>query len=141
MKKPRKIQPLLDELRKIPNVSLACERVGISRNTFYRWMQEDAALKKEIDEAHELGIDSINDLAESKLVQHINNGSIQAIKYWLGNNKNNYRLPRPPIPLEMPSGNITFNFKAIEKSFGRMKKKLQDEKKVSESEKPSEHLE
>lgn len=110
MKKNRKVQSLLDELRKVPNVSVVCERVGISRNTFYRWMQEDAAFKKEVDEAHELGIDSINDLAESKLVQLINGGSIQAIKYWLGNNKSNYRLPRTPEPREAPRGDIIFNF-------------------------------
>ena len=129
MKKPRKVQPLLEELRKIPNVSLACERVGISRNTFYRWMQEDAAFKKEIDEAHELGIDSINDLAESKLVQHINNGNMQAIKYWLGNNKKNYRVPRPPEPLVAPRGDIIFNFEPIEEHWGKKKKQLETEKK------------
>lgn len=140
MKKPRKVQPLLEELRKIPNVSLACERVGISRNTFYRWLQEDAEFKKQIEQAHELGIDSINDLAESKLVQHINNGNIQAIKYWLGNNKKNYRLPRPPEPLVSPRGDIYFNITPIE-DYQKLKKKLEEEKKDSEGDKPPECLE
>jgi hypothetical protein len=48
-----------------------------------------------MDEAIETGTESVNDLAESKLIGHINSGSLRAIEYWLDNNKRNYARPRP----------------------------------------------
>lgn len=95
MKKYRKEQSLLEQLRTIPNVSLACEKVGLSRNTVYRWCREDSEFKARLDEALESGVESVNDLAESKLIANINSGSMRAIQYWLDNNKKTYIRPRP----------------------------------------------
>lgn len=95
MKKYRKEQSLLEQLRTIPNVSLACEKVGLSRNTVYRWCREDPEFKARLDEALESGVESVNDLAESKLIANINSGSMRAIQYWLDNNKKTYIRPRP----------------------------------------------
>lgn len=94
MKKYRKEQSLLEQLRTIPNVSLACEKVGLSRNTVYRWCREDPEFKARLDEALESGVESVNDLAESKLIANINNGNMRAIQYWLDNNKKTYIKPR-----------------------------------------------
>jgi len=95
MKKYRKEQALLEQLKTIPNVSLACEKVGLSRNTVYRWCHEDPEFKARLDEALENGVESVNDLAESKLIANINSGSMRAIQYWLDNNKKAYIRPRP----------------------------------------------
>ncbi len=95
MKKHRKESLFLERLKTIPNVSLACEQVGLSRNTVYRWCHEDPEFKARLDEALENGIDSVNDLAESKLITNINNGNMRAIQYWLDNNKKTYIRPRP----------------------------------------------
>ena len=95
MKKHRKESLFLEQLKTIPNVSLACEQVGLSRNTVYRWCHEDLDFKARLDEALENGIDSVNDLAESKLITNINNGNMRAIQYWLDNNKKTYIRPRP----------------------------------------------
>lgn len=95
MKKYRKEQSLLEQLRTIPNVSLACEKVGLSRNTVYRWCREDPEFKARLDEALESGVESVNDLAESKLIANINSGSMRAIQYWLDNNKKTYIRPKP----------------------------------------------
>jgi hypothetical protein len=95
MKKHYKEDALIKQLETVPNVSLACEKLGISRNTVYRWCKEDSEFKFRLEEALECGTDSINDLAESKLVSHINNGSMTAIKYWLDNHKKEYMRPRP----------------------------------------------
>ena len=81
-------------MERVPNVSLACEKVGIARNTVYRWRGEDPAFKARMDTALVAGTDSMNDLAESKLITHINNGNMRAIQYWLDNNKKNYIKPR-----------------------------------------------
>jgi len=84
-------------LERVPNVSLACEKVGIARNTVYRWRGEDPDFKARMDTALVAGTDSMNDLAESKLITHINNGNMRAIQYWLDNNKKNYIKPRPKV--------------------------------------------
>lgn len=88
-------RPFLEQLEKVPNISLACEKLGVSRNTVYRWCTEDPEFKKRIDEALVNGIESVNDLAESKLIANINGGSMRAIQHWLDNNKKSYIRPRP----------------------------------------------
>lgn len=111
MKKSRKQAPLLEQLRSVPNVSIACERVGIARNTFYTWLKGDPEFKQAVEEAMQRGVDSVSDLAESKLIAHINNGSMRAIEYWLDNHKKAYIKPRdkkfwdkenlPPEPIKI----------------------------------------
>jgi predicted DNA-binding transcriptional regulator AlpA len=95
MKRNRKEQQFLEQLQTIPNISLACEKVGLSRNTIYRWCKEDPSFKDRLDEAIETGTESVNDLAESKLISQINASNMQAIRYWLDNNKKTYTRPRP----------------------------------------------
>jgi hypothetical protein len=95
MKRNRKEQKFLDQLKTIPNISLACEKVGLSRNTVYRWCKEDPTFQESLDEALSTGTESVNDLAESKLIANINKGDMRAIQYWLDNNKKNYIRPRP----------------------------------------------
>lgn len=94
MKKKYKEDKFLEQLERVPNVSLACEKVGLSRNTVYRWCIEDSDFKARMDTALESGVHSVNDLAESKLISHINGGNLRAIQYWLDNNKKNYIRPR-----------------------------------------------
>jgi len=45
------------------NVTLACESMGITRNTFYTWVKEDKALKEVITAQKEINLD----FAESQL--------------------------------------------------------------------------
>ena len=94
MKKHRKAKKFLEELIKLPIVSVACERIGLSRNTIYQWRNSDQEFKKLMDKALELGVESVNDLAESKQLQHIQQGEPWAIKYWLDNHKATYIRPR-----------------------------------------------
>lgn len=95
MKRHKKENIFLEQIRTVPNISVACEKVGLSRNTIYRWCNEDPEFKKQLDEALNLGTASVNDLAESKLISQINSGNMRAIMYWLDNNKKNYARPRP----------------------------------------------
>jgi len=91
MKRHRKEVPFIKQIETIPNISLACEKVGIARNTVYRWCNEDADFKDRLNGALDSGKNSVNDLAESKLISQINSGNMQAIRYWLTHNKKNYR--------------------------------------------------
>jgi hypothetical protein len=107
MKKKYKENKFLEQLERVPNVSLACEKVGLARNTIYRWRGEDPAFAARMDTALVAGTESVNDLAESKLISHINNGNMRAIQYWLDNNKKNYIKPRDKDMWKQPFVPVT----------------------------------
>jgi hypothetical protein len=90
MKKKQVIKKFLEHLANIPIVSSACEKTGISRQTFYRWRVEDYDFRKDADVALSLGKDAISDLAESKIASKINTGDLRASMYWLDNNRKPY---------------------------------------------------
>lgn len=100
MKKHRYEDKFIRELEKFPNISVACEKTGLSRQTVYRWMRNDINFKRRVEEASDVGIDSVNDLAESKLISNINQGNQRSIEYWLTNHKRNYRPQKPAKPKE-----------------------------------------
>lgn len=93
MKRKKTEESFLSQLEKVPNISLACEKLGISRNTVYRWRKEDPDFNSKVNSALENGILSVSDLAESKLIGLINQGSLRAIMYWLENNSSRYSKP------------------------------------------------
>ncbi len=93
-KSSKKIKAFLEQLNTVPNISVACEKVGLTRNTIYRWCKEDPEFQENVNLALSCGVDSIIDLAESKLVTHINNGNLRAIQYYLDNHKKEYMRPR-----------------------------------------------
>ncbi len=96
----QEVELFFEQIETIPNITLACEKAGLSRNTIYRWCKEDSAFKDRLTEAMSSGIESINDLAESKLITKIKYGNMRAITYWLDNNKKNYIRPRPKSVVE-----------------------------------------
>lgn len=81
--KKKQKDALLENIKKIPIVQLACQKVDIGRATFYRWKKEDKKFGDEIDEAMTSGISIINDMAESKLIGAIKEGHMTGIIYWL----------------------------------------------------------
>jgi ACT domain-containing protein len=64
-------QKLLDNLKQVPIVSVACQKTGISRASYYRWKSKDKNFSKEADKALSEGKQLINDLAESQLINAI----------------------------------------------------------------------
>jgi hypothetical protein len=80
---PAKKKVVLEQLRKVPIVQIACERSDIGRSTFYRWKREDEKFKKAVDEAMEDGEAMINDLSESQLITLIKEKNFPAIQLWL----------------------------------------------------------
>lgn len=82
---------VLEQLSKTPIVHVACKKAGVSRATYYRWLQEDNDFKKKAEKALLEGIKLINDLAESKLVANINEQNMTAIIYWLKNHHSSYK--------------------------------------------------
>ncbi len=82
MKKEQKAL-LLEQLKKTPIVQIACEKLGISRMTYYRWRKEDPKFSKESDTALSDGSMLINDMAESQLMSAIRDKNMTAIIFWL----------------------------------------------------------
>ncbi len=80
MKKLRLTKLFLAEIEMNPNVAIACKRVGLSRQTVYRWRNSDQAFREAWDVAMYLGIESVLDLAESKLATNVAGGNQRAIE-------------------------------------------------------------
>jgi hypothetical protein len=76
-------QKLLDELRKTPIVQVACQRVGIARATYYRWLKADDKFADAAFDAIDHGTSLINDMAESQLISSIKDKHMTGIIFWL----------------------------------------------------------
>ena len=81
--KKKQKELLIESIKKAPIVQLACQKVDISRATFYRWKKEDKKFANEVEEALVSGASIINDMAESKLIAAIKEGHMTGIIYWL----------------------------------------------------------
>ena len=81
IKKEKEI--LLERLRKTPIVSVACEKIGIARATYYRWRKADSKFARESDAAIAQGNLLINDMTESQLLSAIKDRNMTAIIFWL----------------------------------------------------------
>ena len=97
--KPTKIQKrqikqkelMVMQLKKSPIIEASCQKNGISRATFYRWMKQDKDFNEEIEKALDTGRSLINDLAESKLIKAIQEENMTAIIFWLKHQNKNYK--------------------------------------------------
>ncbi|MFA5841118.1 MAG: hypothetical protein WC847_02520 [Candidatus Paceibacterota bacterium] len=83
----------IEELEKTPIISVVCEKVGISRNTFYRWMNEDFEFRGLVEEAMGMGIRLVNDFAESNVLGGIQNKDPGYTKFWLACRHPEFRRP------------------------------------------------
>lgn len=81
---------LLTQLKKTPIIQVACEKVGISRATYYRWRKDSSEFTKLADEALQEGNLLVNDLAESQLMSAIKDKNLTAIIFWLKNHHVSY---------------------------------------------------
>ena len=81
---------LLENLRQIPILELACKKSGVARASFYRLRKEDKEFAKLVDDAILDGEDLINDLSQSQLVSSIRDGNFQAIQLWLKHHHKKY---------------------------------------------------
>jgi len=87
------------------NVTAACKKMDISRDTFYRWKAEDEEWGKEIDDLVGRKRYEMNDFAEGKLYENINNGNITCLIFYLKTKHPDYKQK---IDL---SGEVTQNVK------------------------------
>ena len=86
----------LEILTENPWISYACKKTGISRATIYRWKKENPDFKRAIDDAIKSGFLKIGEIAEMGLIKNINDGNLNAIKYYLSHNNPKY-IPKRSI--------------------------------------------
>jgi len=81
---------VLQQLEKTPIVQVACEKVNISRATYYRWRKEDKSFLKASNKALRHGKLLVNDMAESQLMSAIRDKHMTAIIFWLKHHHPDY---------------------------------------------------
>lgn len=81
---------LIEILNENPLVTYACKKVGIGRNTFYRWVRSNPDFKREVEHALSLGRGQWVDTAEAALMKAIRDGNLGAIKFFLTHNDRRY---------------------------------------------------
>ncbi len=91
MKTEKEKQKLIDQLKKMPIVQIACEKTGISRATYYRWRKSDQDFMEASEEALMKGTDLVNEMAESQLISAIRDQNMTAIIFWLKNRHKAYK--------------------------------------------------
>lgn len=98
---------ILEHLRSVPIVEVACKKSGISRATYYRWRNDDAEFLQASEDALADGVEMVNDLTESQLLTLIKEKKMPAITLWLRHNHPRFLLrdkdvssrSRPDAPL------------------------------------------
>ncbi len=76
-------QVLIEALKEMPIIQIACKKAGISRATYYRWRKEDKNFIRQGEDALAYGIEFINDMSESQLITLIKEKKMPAINLWL----------------------------------------------------------
>lgn len=83
VRKARKKEQLLKNLRGTPIIEIACKKTDIGRATYYRWHKEDPNFTSAADKALLEGSLLVNDMAEAQLISAIRDKNLSAITYWL----------------------------------------------------------
>jgi hypothetical protein len=91
-------EEVIEFLDESGNISFACKKARISRETYYRW-RDDAGFAAKADSAIKSGKTYVNDLAHTQLIRKIQEGDMQAIRFHLVNCHDDYR-PKLPERIE-----------------------------------------
>ena len=92
-------QAIIDNLKRMPIIEVACTKSGVSRASFYRWKIQDPEFAKAVEEAQADGDALIGEVAVSKIIKGINDDNLTAAMYWL-----NHRDPRFSNKVEITTG-------------------------------------
>lgn len=65
--------------KKACNISATCASLGITRQTFYNWLERFPEIAQKVEDARE----GLVDFAETQLISKINDGDLNAITFFL----------------------------------------------------------
>lgn len=91
MKRDRTKDLVLEQLRRVPIIQVAAEKVGVSRTTIYRWRDESEQYRKDLEVALAEGEALINDLGESQLLTLMKDRHWPSIQFWLRHRNPKFR--------------------------------------------------
>lgn len=91
MKRDRTKDLVLEQLRRVPIIQVAAEKVGVSRTTIYRWRDESEKYRKDLEAALVEGEALINDLGESQLLTLMKDKHWPSIQFWLRHRNPKFR--------------------------------------------------
>jgi len=77
----------LKAYKNLSTITAICDHLGISRETYYDWMEKYPNFKKKIESAN----NERKDMVESQLVKAIKNNNITAIIFWLKSRHEDYK--------------------------------------------------
>jgi hypothetical protein len=90
LKREKEKELLIEQLKRVPIIQLAADKVGIARSSHFRWCKEDAAYARKVEDAIIEGVSVINDGAEAQLINAIRDRDMRAIALWLRSNHPRY---------------------------------------------------
>lgn len=93
---------ILEILEEIPVIRVACAKAGIGRATFYRWLKENSDFQLKVEQRKRVGVQMVNDMAESVLIGDIQAKNVKTAKYWLEKHHPAYGPKRKPPPMPPP---------------------------------------
>ena len=96
---------IVEQLKKTPIIQIACEKLGVSRATFYRWKTRDKVFAEKVEKAINDGSLLVNDMAESQLISAIKNNNLTAI-FWLKTHHTRYS---PKLEVTTKDGDLPLN--------------------------------
>ena len=128
-------EKLCELLGKSPIIEIACQKVDISRMTLSRWRKDDPSFSKNLEDALSFSRESINDLAESKMIQMISEGNASMIRFWSVHNNPRYkRTPDNKNVYVLGSNTLSDDhFRAIFQSIPESIKEITNKKRKNES--------
>jgi ACT domain-containing protein len=91
LKQTRLKELMIEQLKKIPVIQICCEKLDISRSSYYRWRADDEKFAEDCDKALAEGCELVNDMAESQLLSAIRDQNLTAVIFWLRNHHAKYR--------------------------------------------------
>jgi len=74
---------ILELLEKELTIKTVCAKLGLSRQSVYRWMKEDKKFATDIKEAIKNCVLDLNDECENRVITKIKNDDTNMIKFWL----------------------------------------------------------
>ncbi|NVN97465.1 hypothetical protein HXX01_04545, partial [Candidatus Nomurabacteria bacterium] len=70
---------------------VVCEKLNVSRQTYYRWRAEDKLFADNADMALSQGEERIHDIAESNVLRGLQQNSESYTKFWLTHRNDKYK--------------------------------------------------
>ncbi len=81
---------LIEQFKTIPIIQVACQKTGVSRATYYRWLEEDPSFREMATAAIAEGEAFLSDKSEAQIITLVGEKNFGAAKYYLEHNSEKY---------------------------------------------------